>query len=490
FFNNSTNESVRAALVGVNSRLFAVAPASWYCRVTKAFGPLVEKGNPELYQTNYAASINTYETSMWNAALKCLGNTNTILGGKDAYDYLGWGDNPHYFESAGRLLWNGNYYDLPHLMVQHFARAINSNETHAYSILDYFHAHTTHIQDLHTTHFDPSNMSDGACRYCPPTNHIGQDALEPAVMNQTSHHKTQSLFEMYYLLGEERALDAALKGVKWIKTFGTGEVNAFNLNCYARRPAHIFNTLIAGYKYNFDAQNLSKLTSYLTALRTTIGTGGIDKCEPTLDQRWLVGLLTEAMVDAYPITGNPLWISTVKQIVDSSAGTNSNNAYANAFLSSYYNNKTYLGTALTRMSIIGNGLTFGHHEKDYAEKSRSILMAFTYFAIPESLEISAEKFSNPSGMKQLSIHAAPNPFNGTELSVCLNLPSATRVKIKLISPDGRVLNELKLNKMAAGAHRMGLMFKGKNNHALSSGMYVLRLETQDRAVSSNVVYFK
>lgn len=490
FFNNSSNEHVRSTLIGANSRLVALAPASWYCRVTKAFGPLVERGNAELFAAPYELSrLTIYDNAMWNAALKCIGNTNAILGGKDAYDYLGWGDNPHYFESAGRLLWNGNYYDLPHLMLQNFARSIQSNESQSYYMLDYFHAHTTHIQDLHITHFEPNDMNDGACRYCPPTNHIGQDALEPVVMNHTSHHKTMSLFEMYYLLGEERALDAALKGVKWIKSYTTSEVSTYNITCYARRPGHIFNTLIAGYEYNFDPQCLSKLTSYLTPLRTTLGTGGVDMCG-SISQAWMTGLLTEPMVKAAEITGNPLWAATVKQIVDSTLETNSNNAFAAAYCARQFNNGMYLDKAYSLFSSIGNGMSFGHHEKDYAEKCRSVLMAFAYFAKPESLNISAEVIASRNVKSSpMDIAVSPNPFS-PELNVKISLPGAGKAKVSLFTLDGRVVRTFSEKYLEAGIHTLRLISNNSGGTRIPNGLYVVRLEALGKVLSKSVVHLK
>lgn len=489
FFNDDSDEEVRAALVGVNSRLYAVAPSAWYCRVTKAFGPLVERGRSDLYNAAQWGQVNTYEAPMWNAALKCLGNTNTSTGGKDAYDFLGWGDNPHFMQAPGELMWNGNYYDLPRLILHHFARSVEYSENYCHQFLDYFYAHTTHIQDLHIVHFEPADGKDGACRYCPPMNHIGQDAVAPAVMNQTSHHKTQSLFDQYYLLGEERALDAALKGVKWIKTFGyAAETSDFTLTCYARRPGHIMNTLIAGYKHNYDAGALNNLNLFLAGIRATLAGGGIDLCGGTQDQRWMTGLMTEPLVDAYELTGNELFASTARQIIDSTpSGMNCNVSYSAGFCFRHYNAPSYLAKAYQLYTDMGNGISFSHHEKDYAENCRSVLMSFSWFAIPDSMNprVGAERASvvAPQG---LWLEVAPNPASSRALIRLNAVRDAPRIRLGVYDLKGSLVRDLS-GPVAKGYEEREVEFDASR---LPAGVYLFRAEAGGKTASKRAILVK
>jgi hypothetical protein len=372
FFNGDSNDEVRSRLVGAESRLYAVTPAAWYCRGTRALGNMLEYNNPSLYYAAQWNQVNTYETALRNGALKCLGNTNVAIGGKDAYDYLGWGDNPHQFYGAGNLMWNGNYYGLPHLFYQHFIRTLD------YRFLDYANAHTSHIQDLHIVHFEPGDTKDGANRYCPPTNHVGADAVTANVQDHTSHHKTQSLFEKYYLTGEDRALDVAFKGLKWIKYLGAGMAGA--ITTYARRPAHVLFTLTYGYKHTLASSEYTVMLDNYNGIKQALNS------VPTPGQNWMVGLLTEALVDVYEITGDDDVAQTVKVFHDRVSNLNANAGFSLGFASRYFNNPADLSRAYSSMSSFGSGVSFTHQEKEYALDGHSLARAFYYFAIPDSAE--------------------------------------------------------------------------------------------------------
>ena len=486
FFNSDSASSLRSRLIGVNSRLWAVPPAAWYCRATQAFGPLVEKNNTALYTAANWGRVSATETAMWAAVQKCFGDQNAMLGGKDSYDYLGWGDNPHVLQAIGWLMWNGNYYDLPHLMYQHFARTLD------YNVLDYAYAHSSHIQDLHQCHFEPNDGNDGACRYCPPTNHIGQDDLAPAVMVQTSHHKTQSLFEKYYLTGELRPLDVALRAVKWIKAKGTEATDLYDVECYARRSGHIMNTLIAGYKYNFDPGCLTNLNADLLALKATLGTGGIPTCAEA-EQRWMTGLMTEPLVDAYTLTGNEAYASLVKQIVDSTPKVNSNMAYATGFCAQHFNNPAYLNKVYTLYQGIGDGTSFGHHEKDYVEQCRSVLMSFYYFAIPDSLKpVSTD--SLPGGaIDPQALSARPNPFNpAITLSVYLKGRGTGPARVSVFNAAGVKIMEQSLPESAvqSGCREISWAGTDASGRAVASGVYLVRVERKGFALEKRITFLK
>jgi hypothetical protein len=484
FFNDDSDDEIRSQLIGAQSRLYAVAPAVWYCRSTQCFGPLVEQGKSNLYYPAQWGQVQTPETSMWNAGQKCLGNTNALIAGKDGYDYLCWGTVGHFVTSPGAVLYNHNYYDLPFLFFQHFARNIDRDENKAYAMLDYAHAHTTHIQDLHQCHFEPNNGNDGACRYCPPTNHIGQDALSPAVMSHTSHHKTQSMFFMHYLMGEERAEDVALRGVKWIKAKGTSVTNAYHIEMYARRIGHVYNTLIAGYKHNFDGQCLTNLSQNLTKLISELGGGGVPV--GSVDQRWMTGLMTESLVDGYYLTGNEQWATTTKQVIDNTTGgMNSNTAYSMAFCARHFNNMQYLNAAYQRLVGIGNGLSFSHHEKDYAERCKSVLMSFFFFAIPDSAndkQISVELQGNSGDGKVPSvIHAYPNPFKpATTIRISEKL-GISNYELRIYDVQGQLVQSLPVRKNNIVSWDAA---------AMPAGVYILKAKGKDKSLQKKIILMR
>jgi hypothetical protein len=461
FFNDDSTAEARSQLVGAESRLYAFAPAEWYCRGTHAYGKVLVKWDSTLYTVAQWNQVKQYETSLQNGGLKCLGNTNVNIGGKDAYDYFGWGDNPHQYFGSGNLMWNGNYYDLPHIFWHHFVRTLDVRFLdYAEAHVSHIRAHVSHIRDMHTVHFEPADWKDGGNRYCPPTNHIGADSPSPNVQDHTSHHKTQSLWEKYYLTGDDRALDVAFKGLKRIKRGGTGlstNVYSGNLYWYARRPAHCLFTLTMGYKHTLGSQDLSTILAHYNAIKPQL------LSDPEPGTNWLIGLLTEALVDVYEITGDTDVVATIKITNDKVRNPSANSAHSLAFLARYYNNLAYLSRAYSAMASIGNGVSsFTHHEGDYSVSCHSLARAFYYFAIPDSaqnqnvdLGISAERRPDRSTP---AIAVYPNPFHAT-VTVKLQ-PSARPVKISLYDVAGRLIRTYSHEKGGRIVCRLGDVPKG------------------------------
>ncbi|MBL8025811.1 MAG: T9SS type A sorting domain-containing protein, partial [Fibrobacteres bacterium] len=481
FFNDDAAPEVKSSLVGAQSPLHALAPAAWYCRATKAMGPLVEKGNWSLFTPADSAIVAKAESNIWTNGLRCIGNTNAILGGKDAYDYLGWGDNPHYFNGPGNLYWNSNYYDLPILMYTHFVRTLD------FRFLDYAYAHTSHIRDIHQCLFDASNSNDGACRYCPPTNHYGNEGLTPVVMNQTSHHKTQSMFYQYYMFGDYRSRDVGLRGVKWIKAKGTSENAEFA--CYTRRPANCMNTLLEGYKYNFDAGCLTVLNNFATDISNKLGTRGIPACGTT-DQYWMAGLLGEAMVDAFEVTGNTNWMRLSKLASDSipPSSATSNMAYCAAASWRYYD------APMSRTRSIGNLnkvlATYNNHEKDYAIECRSVPKAISLFAIPDSLnkKIAAETGSGLAPV-ETQISASPNPSNpATRLTVYGRNVGGKNVVLSVYAATGKKIWSV-MGK-ADGVFQTEWNGNDAAGRQVASGSYIVRAEIGGQVVEKKIVLMR
>jgi hypothetical protein len=471
FFNDDSNDEVRSQLVGTNSRLYAVAPAAWYCRGTRALGNMLEFNNPSLYYAAQWSQVNQYETSLKNGGLKCLGNTNATIGGKDAYDYLGWGDNPHQFFGTGNLMWNGNYYDLPHLLYQRFVRTLD------YRFLDYANAHTSHIQDLHIVHFEPGDSKDGGSRYCPPTNHVGADNVTANVQDHTSHHKTQSMWEKYYLTGEDRALDIAFKGLKWIKSLGTAM--ASHITTYARRPAHVLFTLTYAYKHTLANSEYTVMMDNYNGIKQALNN------VPTPGQNWMVGLLTEALVDVYEITGDDDVAQTIKIFHDRVSNLNANASFALGFTSRYFNNPADLSRAYSSMSSFGNGVSFTHQEKEYALDGHSLSRAFYYFAIPDSAENrDVDRDVGISNRPDADIldpklEVAPNPFNPVTKIAIGNWPLAINmVNVNVFDINGKLVDKLKANSQQLKA---GITWNASPN---APGIYFIRL------IAGNASYYK
>jgi hypothetical protein len=480
FYNDDSNDEVRSQLVGATSRCYAFAPAEWFCRGTRAMGNVLVKNNQSLYTVAQWNQVSTYETSLTNGGMKCVGNTNAMIGGKDAYDYFAWGDNPHQFFGAGNLMWNGNYYDLPHTMWYHFIRSLD------YRFLDYAEAHVSHIQDMHTVHFEPADWKDGGNRYCPPTNHIGADSPSPNVQDHTSHHKTQSEWEKYYLTGEDRPLDVAFKGLKRIKRGGTGlstNVYANGQYWYARRPAHVLFTLTMGYKHTLNSQDLSTILSHYNAIKPQLLT------DPEPGTNWLVGLLTEALVDVYEITGDADVVNTLKVTCDKVRNPSANSAFGLAFLARYYNNMTYLNRSYTAMTDIGNGISdYTHHEADYSVSCHSMPRAFYYFALPDSannrnVNLGIRNEDNLlEARPSFVVQAMPNPFN-SNITIRVEFKvQSSKFKVQIFN----ILGELVKSLPARGS---AVAWNGRDQfkRPVSPGIYFVKIITGRKSQVKKVV---
>ncbi len=471
FFNTKDDSTIRSELSGVNSRLFALAPAAWFCRTAKAFGAMAEKENTSLFMPSNLNLISSAEKAMQLGANVCIGNTNSLIGGKDAYDYLGWGDNPHASFGDQFLLWNGNYYDLPHLMFQNFAWTMD------YRYLDYAIAHASHVQDLHQCHFEPGDYKDGACRYCPVTNQIGDgnNTLSPVVMTQTSHHKTQCLFDNYYLTGEERSLETALRGVKWIQQKMDEGTDLYNLLSFPRRLGNILLTLMEGYKFNFDPAILNQISYDLRFTRENLNGGGIDGGSGA----WMGGILLDALTDIAIMLDNDSSALLVKQIVDKTTyGIGSNMAYPRAWVASRFHDSTYLSWAAELYPSLGNGMNYSHHEVDYSLAGRAVVKSFYYFAIPDSLKsIGIENIPElPDTRDPIRIY--PNPFN-PNIRISYNLKNHEKGDIHTIiySLDGRRVYEksLKSENLGNGCAMMSWDGRAASGKPAAAGIYIVKV---------------
>ncbi len=84
-----------------------------------------------------------------------------------------------------------------------------------------------------------------------------------------------------------------------------------------------------------------------------------------------------------------------------------------------------------------------------------------------------------------SVRAAPNPFNPrTELS--FSLPTAGHVRLRILAPDGRVVDEVLDAPLPAGEHRRIWDGTDRAGRALPSGLYLVRLATDAGTVVSKV----
>jgi len=200
---------------GTQRPLMAWAPGKYYLRDTHAFGYAAES-DPKLFGGNKWETVKAYdaklEDSINQITKKLDGHTYGLT--RDSYGFYTWGDTFHWgswpgFQKSPKktpewmLSYAGNYYDFPNAALMQFLRTGNK------TFLRRFIPNAIHVGDVFTCHYHPRKDLWGACRYCPPRNHVAVDNGAPYVSVEFNHNKSQCVFNLYYLTGDLRTLDNA-----------------------------------------------------------------------------------------------------------------------------------------------------------------------------------------------------------------------------------------------------------------------------------------
>jgi hypothetical protein len=313
----TTPAELQSRFVAFQRPLYAFASPKWMCRDTGAFGPLAEAASlaPGLYG-EYQDQVAEFDKKMDNIFAQLAGPAQDSWKGRggvtlDTYGWLNYGDTLHWIwlkEDGGvtdppgspwTIAWDANYYDMPHMACSHFARTGNL------AVFDFFVDHSLHLADIDTIHYLPGlpNGGAGGSRRCPATNHVGFDPPEHKEVSPNyafDHHKSESLFERYYLLGDRWALEAANE---LLAHAFDPKANGGKNGDYGgtRKPAHQILTLVAGYQCTGEKK-------YLTKAREVIDTGlarqkqfdgGLNKTANFTD-----GICAEAWSKYYLVTGD------------------------------------------------------------------------------------------------------------------------------------------------------------------------------------------
>ncbi len=364
----------------------ALARPEYYCRESAAFGRIVER-NQQLYPEEYRPAAERVESALddgLNYQLQLVDNRTKNGVTWDSYGFLDWGDAMHYAWESGvpearNIAWNHHYYDLPHLYCLEFVRSGD------WRWLDRFLPATAHLMDVHLTHFAPGNPLNGACRYCPPTDHVRNDpdpnssddyrTAPVYVSPYTNHHKTQGLFERWYLTGDERALECALKGAEFANSFG-----AYTDYEQPRGAAFQVLTLLAAWQATGEAKYLNTARSTFEIWHSHFNSG--DELFPETSANFMNGFLVEAFIDLYEVTGDQRIVDWVKQAADWSWQREpirfSNLALGNGFLAAKLNDPAYRERALACLATWQG--RWSNAFKDYALHGRNLPRALYYLS--------------------------------------------------------------------------------------------------------------
>ena len=408
--------------------LLAVASPEYYCRTSGVFGHLADRDR-SLYPPEYREEVGRVEDELdlglenqWQKVDSRTKNGVTW----ESYGFLNWGDGMHYAWEAGvheplNIAWNHHYYDLPFMVMLEFVRSGN------WRYYDYFTSRAVHLMDVHMVHLDPGHAYDGAGRYCPPTDHVRQDPSDTGdyttasvyISPYTNHHKTQGLFGLWHLTGDERARDMALEGTDFVSGFG-----GYTDFDQPRGAAFQVLTLLEAYKSTGDE-------AFLGTAKTTFNlwynenrgtaskfTGGY----------FMAGFLLEAFIDLYEIEQDERIVAFIKEGVDwmdanesvwfsaGGHGKYSNMALAQGWLAERLDDSSYRDLQLEYLSYWkGN---WSNAFKDYGLTGRSVARSLYYLSYeglgrqqPNRGDIDGDGQVGLTDLVELLLLGLRDPFN-------------------------------------------------------------------------------
>jgi len=368
FFGAPPDSGLKVA-AGFQKPLFAACPPEWYCQKTGAFGTLAAAGSKLAGEgTDRFAQFDKRISGYFDALLGPRRDRWSKRGlTMDAYGFLAFGDTLHYVWNNGKsrgtpwdIAWDSNYYDLAHIAGLYFAR------TGEPKYLEWFRDQTWHFMDVDVCHWNPGFKRGGSSRRCPATNHVGYDPpdhMSPIINVAFDHHKSESLFERFYLLGDRRALKVATELAEHARRHKDGDYGG------TRKPGHQIISLLAGYRHTGEKKYLERARKVIDAgIKRLEANGGV------FNKRigFTDGICIEGFAKYYLATGEKDVLAAIKKYCDWLAQNNkqhyANAAFGHALLYRETGEKKYLDAAL---KLIFRGRP-GHLSKDMGHMYRSV----------------------------------------------------------------------------------------------------------------------
>jgi hypothetical protein len=364
------DEEVQNVFVGFQKPLFAACPPEYYCR-TGVFGTLAAAGTA--MAPGAAEAFKTFDANM----SKCF---DDLAGPRrdnwrkrgvtmDAYGWLAFGDTLHWVwndkkskGTAWDIAWDSNYYDLAHIAATNFARTGDAK------YLEWFRDETWHFMDVDVCHWNPSYKLGGASRRCPATNHVGYDApdhMSPIINVAFDHHKSESLYERFYLLGDRRALKVGLELSGHARRHKDGDYKG------TRKPGHQIISLMAGYWHTGEKGFLERARKVIdVGIKRLADNGGTFNTGKRAIN-FTDGIAVEGFGKYYLATGEKDVLDAIRKYCDyliSNGKLNySNSAFGCALLYRETGEQKYLDAAL---KLLNRGKP-GHLSKDTGHMYRS-----------------------------------------------------------------------------------------------------------------------
>lgn len=311
FHDGMKAEELNDFFKGSQRPLRAFASPKYYCRESKAFGPIADS-DQALFGDNWS-KVQDHDKTMLQSIEGILKNLDgEKRNGKlmSSYGFYAWGDSYHYSWGAKdkspndrpewTYSWEGNYYDFPNACLLQFAR------TGEKKFLERFEMNARHVGDVFVCHWHPKPELIGACRYCPPRNHVSTDDGAPYVSIEFNHAKSQCVFNNYYLYGDLRSLDNAMDLASHCM-----KNRAADSGWAARGFGHMLAQIMCSYELTGDQQYLERMKAIS---KKGLGQTRSGKYAKGGDFMW--GIADEGQVYAYWLTKDPEIVDALKACYD------------------------------------------------------------------------------------------------------------------------------------------------------------------------------
>lgn len=346
----TTPADLSNVFAAANTPLQVVAPPSWYCLGTRAFGEIAPSDAAYGRFSSVAEHYDSVLDASMDSILRQLheGRTSGDIT-QDSYGWMNWGDTffrkavagPMMEDRDKNLSWNGNYYDYGFAMICQFYR------TGQPRYLTTGLRAGAYTADAFITHYHPNETLIGACHYCPPRYHAALDNGTPYISEECNHAKVASVLTRWLMLGDWWARQAATESFNNALTLQDADGAGWR---QCRGNGHRLRILWLAYhftgeqKYQQRARELLKL-----GVAHVEKNGGEFDPPKRASQRFMTGVALEGMILHYLDDPDPAVLQAVQRVCDTAReqdlkGYTINMAMAYGFLWKQTGNPAYLAT--------------------------------------------------------------------------------------------------------------------------------------------------
>jgi len=237
---------VKNVLLGFQKPVYALAPAQWYCRDTRALGRLPESAE-DAYRAEFWPLVKKYDEWFVRSRDAVLARRDwpEIFEGQplDEYGILNFGDARQQSaaengpQTASRS-WANLAYDFPHALYLHFFR------TGDLKSLEAAEEAVAHLKDIDVIRFALDSKLNGANRSSPAGDHWIQNSMDKTKSVPTWHsYQNESLFDSFLLTGNRGALEVARLSVEHAMNY-----EGLDFSRESRSLGNVLFGLLKGYE--------------------------------------------------------------------------------------------------------------------------------------------------------------------------------------------------------------------------------------------------